>query len=92
MGFKLGFMVGGAVGYVLGARAGRGRYEQIRTTFNQVAGSPTVQQAAERAKGVAGGSAKKGLSLVQQGVEKAGSAVKERLHKDDDQQTMAERL
>jgi len=35
-----------AVGYVLGAKAGRGRYEQIRSTFQNVKEDPRVQQAA----------------------------------------------
>ncbi|MDX1448383.1 MAG: YtxH domain-containing protein [Acidimicrobiia bacterium] len=30
MRFRLGMVVGGAIGYVLGARAGRPRYEQIK--------------------------------------------------------------
>jgi hypothetical protein len=47
-----------------------------------VGGSETVHRATEKTKDLAGESAKKGLSLVQQGVEKAGSAVKSRLHHD----------
>ncbi len=90
MGFKTGLVIGMGVGYVLGARAGRARYEQIRSTFNQVTGSPTVQQAAERAKVVAGDSAKKGLTVVQQGVEKAGSAVKDRLHREGDAEAIGD--
>lgn len=43
---KLSFLVGGAVGYVLGARAGRERYEHIVAVARQVAGSQTVQATA----------------------------------------------
>jgi len=32
-----------AVGYVLGAKAGRRRYEQIATTFRAVTGSPATK-------------------------------------------------
>ena len=42
---KLGFLAGAAVGYVLGAKAGRERYEQIRSTAQKLANHPTVQQA-----------------------------------------------
>ncbi|MEV5571371.1 YtxH domain-containing protein [Spirillospora sp. NPDC052269] len=40
------FMVGAALGYLLGTRAGRERYEQIKQASRQVAGSPAVQGAA----------------------------------------------
>jgi hypothetical protein len=43
---KLSFLVGAAVGYVLGARAGRERYESIVRVGRRVAGSQTVQSAA----------------------------------------------
>jgi hypothetical protein len=43
---KLSFLVGGAVGYVLGARAGRERYETIVAFGRRVAGSQTVQSTA----------------------------------------------
>ena len=40
---KLGFIVGVGVGYVLGAKAGRRRYEQIKARADKVWQSPTVQ-------------------------------------------------
>jgi hypothetical protein len=43
---KLSFLVGAATGYVLGARAGRERYETIVRVGRRVAGSQTVQSAA----------------------------------------------
>ena len=43
---KLPFLLGFGAGYVLGARAGRERYEQIRGLAQQVKGNPTVQEAA----------------------------------------------
>ena len=41
-----GFLFGAAVGYVLGAKAGRGRYEQIMRTYRKIADHPAVQGAA----------------------------------------------
>jgi hypothetical protein len=82
MRFRLGLVIGFGAGYVLGARAGRQRYEQLRAYWNQLTGSPTVQRAAERTKEVAGEGARRGLYAVQHGVEKAGTAVKDRLNKD----------
>jgi hypothetical protein len=43
---KLSFVVGAAVGYVLGARAGRERYETIVRFARKVVGSQTVQSTA----------------------------------------------
>ncbi|MEI2775983.1 MAG: YtxH domain-containing protein [Tetrasphaera sp.] len=51
---KLSFLAGAAVGYVLGARAGTQRYEQIKTQANKVWSSEPVQtkvsQATDAAK------------------------------------------
>lgn len=41
---KLGFLAGAALGYVLGAKAGRERYEQIRSAAQRLVNHPTVQQ------------------------------------------------
>jgi hypothetical protein len=43
---KLSFLVGAAVGYVLGARAGRERYETIVAWGRKIGGSQTVQSTA----------------------------------------------
>jgi hypothetical protein len=42
----LKFLLGAAVGYVLGAKAGHERYEQLRRTYQRVADHPAVQGAA----------------------------------------------
>lgn len=54
-----GFLLGGAIGYVFGSRAGRERYEQLERTSRRVMDHPAVQGAAgvARAKvtGLVGG-------------------------------------
>jgi hypothetical protein len=50
---KLSFLAGLAAGYVLGARAGRQRYEQIRRTSEKVWNSDPVRKQVENAKDVA---------------------------------------
>jgi hypothetical protein len=42
---KLVFAAGAAVGYVLGTKAGRQRYEQLAGAARQVASQPNVKQA-----------------------------------------------
>ena len=43
---KLSMLVGAAAGYVLGARAGRERYDEIVAAARRFAGSQTVQTTA----------------------------------------------
>jgi hypothetical protein len=47
---KLTLLIALGVGYVLGARAGRGRYEQIADGARRFAGNPKVQAAASKAQ------------------------------------------
>ncbi|MFI9610694.1 YtxH domain-containing protein [Streptomyces sp. NPDC052023] len=49
MRYRLTFVVGLAVGYVLGTRAGRERYEQLKKTARQFAQNPAVRNTAETA-------------------------------------------
>jgi hypothetical protein len=44
--YRITFMTGLAAGFVLGTRAGRERYEQMRKLARGVADNPAVQQAA----------------------------------------------
>lgn len=50
---KMLFVVGLGVGYVLGTRAGRERYEQIRKAAEDVWNKPAVQDGVETVKGFA---------------------------------------
>jgi hypothetical protein len=52
---RFGFMAGLATGYVLGTRAGRERYEQMKKAARTVADNPTVQQAAGAVQAQASG-------------------------------------
>ncbi|MDO9455371.1 hypothetical protein [Nocardioides sp.] len=51
---KLTLAVAFAAGYVVGAKAGRDRYEQIRAGAQKVAENPRVQAATDAAKEKAG--------------------------------------
>lgn len=48
---KLTLAAAFGIGYTLGAKAGRERYEQIKNTAQQVKDDPRVQQAASQAEG-----------------------------------------
>ncbi|MGW3506886.1 YtxH domain-containing protein [Streptomyces sp. NPDC000994] len=49
MRYRLTFIAGIAVGYVLGTRAGRERYEQLKKSARQIAQNPAVRNTAETA-------------------------------------------
>jgi hypothetical protein len=69
---KATFLAGFAAGYVLGSRAGRERYEQIRRAAQAFAHNPTVQSTAATLQQQAGDA----LSLAK---DKATGAVTSRL-------------
>jgi hypothetical protein len=77
---RLGLLIGLGAGYVLGARAGQERYEQIRAQFNQLMGSEQAQQlqaqmreAAGRAGEVIEEKASGGIAKVSEMVGSGGS-------------------
>ncbi len=47
---RMGFVLGVAIGYVLGSRAGRERYEQIVDFYRRVANNPSVRDVAGAAR------------------------------------------
>jgi len=70
---KATFLAGFATGYVLGSRAGRERYEQIRRSAKALAASPPVQRVATSVQHQAGDA----LSAARV---RATGAVSDRLH------------
>jgi hypothetical protein len=54
---KVTFLAGLALGYVLGTRAGRERYEQLRKAARDLSQTPAVQSATRNAKQAAGSAA-----------------------------------
>jgi hypothetical protein len=47
---KLTMLAAGAIGYVLGAKAGKERYEQIKAGASKVASDPRVRRRAQEAQ------------------------------------------
>jgi hypothetical protein len=75
MGFKTGLIVGFGVGYVLGTKAGRERYEELRASWDQFTGNPSVQRLVTKGKDIVETGAAQGIRAV----ETAGEQVKDRL-------------
>lgn len=61
---RLGVMIGLGAGYVLGAKAGRERYEQLRRLYDNLLDSSAMQKATGKAKNVATGGVSKVTSAV----------------------------
>jgi hypothetical protein len=80
---KLGFIVGVGVGYVLGAKAGRRRYEQIKARADKVWQSPTVQHKVNDATQVVRDKAPELQHKVASVAKDAGSAVKAKVSGSD---------
>jgi predicted component of type VI protein secretion system len=72
MRYRVTFLTGFAAGFVVGARAGRERYEQIKKLARQTADNPAVQQAAAavqaKAAGLASNAAHKVAGQLHDGV------------------------
>jgi hypothetical protein len=64
MRYRATFAAGLVAGFVIGARAGRERYEQLKKAARRAAEHPAVQQAAGAAAAQAGGLAKSAKAKV----------------------------
>jgi hypothetical protein len=86
---KLTMLAAGAVGYVLGARAGRDRYEQIKAGANRIASNPTVRAKAAGAGQVIKEQAPVMTHKVVDAASNAKDAAKEKVssHSGPDQST-----
>jgi gas vesicle protein len=75
---KLTFLAGLGVGYVLGARSGRERYEQIAGRAQQLWRDPRVQEKAEQAQQLAKEKAEQAQQLAKEKGEQAQQLMKEK--------------
>ncbi len=80
MRYRWVFMTGLGIGFVLGARAGRERYEQLAKLARKAADSPAVQQAAGAMHAQALGVAKAARQRLRERTETARARVGDALH------------
>jgi hypothetical protein len=81
---KLLLLAAAGVGYVLGARAGRERYEQIAGTVNKVKNDPRVQEKAQQAVDTAKQHAPVVADKVSSAASSATAAAKDKVSGSDD--------
>ena len=78
MRYRIVFVAGFATGFVLGARAGRERYEQIMRLARKAADSPSVQQATGAAQAQAAQFARSARERVTERVPKNADSARSR--------------
>jgi hypothetical protein len=81
---KLLLLATAGVGYVLGTRAGRERYEQIMGTVNKVKNDPRVQEKAQQAVDTAKQQAPVVANKVSSAASSATAAAKDKVSGSDD--------
>ncbi|HEX2051386.1 MAG TPA: hypothetical protein VHJ34_12270 [Actinomycetota bacterium] len=81
MRMRLGFLIGFGAGYVLGAKAGTERYEQLKRLYENVVSSPQFKEASGKARGAVGTGLEQAKEVASEGVSKVSGKVR---GKDDD--------
>ena len=80
---KLTLLIGIAIGYILVSRAGRERFEQLRSSARKVASNPSVQSAASKAQERVAAQAPAVAEAVKGKVTSAASAAADQMHRGD---------
>jgi hypothetical protein len=73
--YRISFIGGLAIGYVLGAQAGRERYEQLKQIAKKASENPTVQQTAGALQAQATSTAKSAKDLAASGMRTGAAKV-----------------
>jgi len=82
---KLSLLAAAGIGYVLGSRAGRQRYDQIAATARKVADNPKVQRVAHRAQDAAVHQASVAAEVAKDKVTSAASSAADKVRGNDTQ-------
>ena len=75
---KMSFLIGFGAGYVLGAKAGTERYDQLKRLYDNVQASPAFRKATGKAKDAASTGFEQARDVASEGVSKVSSAVRDR--------------
>ena len=76
--YRVTFVLGLGTGFILGAQAGRERYEQMKQLARKASENPTVQQAAGALQAQATAAAKSAKAKTATGIRKGTSTVSKR--------------
>ena len=79
---KLSLLAAAAAGYVLGARAGRERYEQIKSGAQKIARDPRVQSASHKAQDAVASQAAHAAEVAKDKVTDVASTAADKVRRD----------
>jgi hypothetical protein len=75
---RTGFLIGLGVGYVLGTRAGRERFEQLKTAVERAADQPQVHEAIERTVEATSGPRARSKAILSDQLRNASELIRRR--------------
>ncbi|MDQ3767201.1 MAG: hypothetical protein M3346_07635 [Actinomycetota bacterium] len=75
---RVGLFIGFGAGYVLGAKAGTERYDQLMRLYENMLQSPKVKEATGKAKGTVGTGFEQAREKAKEGRVKVGSSRSQR--------------
>jgi hypothetical protein len=79
---KIPLLAAAAVGYVLGTRAGRERYEQIRSSARKLADDPRVQDVAHKAQDAVAAQAAHAAEMAKEKVTDAANSAADKVRRE----------
>ena len=79
MKLRTSLLIGFAAGYVLGSKAGRERYEQIRKMARTVADNPPIRQVIDEAKELTDAGTAKARGVVSDQLRETGEVIREKV-------------
>ena len=71
------------VGYLLGAKAGRDRYEQLRRTYRRATSNESVRKVIDQGKGIVDSGTAQVRDVVADQLNQAGDVIRDRVDGDD---------
>ena len=71
------------VGYLLGAKAGRDRYEQLRRTYRRATSNESVRKVIDQGKGIVDSGTAQVRDVVAEQLNQAGDVIRDRVDGDD---------
>ncbi len=75
---RIGALIGFGAGYVLGAKAGNERYDQLQRLYDNLLASPAVRKASGKARDAAGSGLDQVKEKASEGASKVTEAVREK--------------
>jgi len=83
MRFRTGVIVGFAAGYVLGAKAGRDRYEQIRKLYRRATSNDQVHKLIDQGRELADTGTARAREVASEQLSSASQTIREQLDRAD---------